>query len=441
MSHAIAWFRADLRLDDNPAWATATASADQVTALFVIDPRPMASAGRMRRRALLAHLAALDRALARHGGRLRIEQGDPVEIVPRLAQTLGAGAVHVNSDVTPYAGVRDAAVSDLVPLAVHDGRYVHAPGSVTTGKGGPYRVFSPFFRRWRGTPVDAWPDPGGARVADDPGSGVTADPSEGEAGARRRLDEFLERSDDYAADRDRLDRDATSRLSTDLRFGVISPRMVAVAASEAGADAFLRQVAWREFCAQLLQSDPDLATRPLDRRFEQVRWRDDPEGLRRWKAGETGFPIVDAGMRQLAAEGWMNNRLRMITASFLVKDLLIDWRLGERHFRRLLVDGDLPQNVINWQWVAGVGVDAAPYFRVMNPVLQAERHDPDGEHVRRWVPELGAIDGPGVHAPWLLADGELSGVRLGVDYPLPIVDHAEARREAIAAYEAPPTKR
>jgi len=357
-------------------------------------------------------------------------------VVAGVATALGADAVHVNADVTPYATERDDVVRRTVALVSHDGRYVHRPGSITTGAGGPYRVFAPFHRRWLAEPVTPWPDPGTAAIDGDPGEHpLDVEPSGGEEAARALLDAFLAEPDRYTA-RDRLDREATSRLSADLRFGVVSPRLVAGAARAAGADAFLRQVAWREFSAQLLLAHPDLPGRPLDRRYEAVRWRDDPEGLERWRSGETGYPIVDAGMRQLAAEGWINNRVRMITASFLVKDLLIDWREGERHFRRSLIDGDVAQNVVNWQWVAGVGADAAPYFRVINPILQARRHDPEGGYVRRWVPELAAIDGPAVHAPWLLSDADLGGVRLGIDYPQPIVDHADARLEAIDAYEA-----
>jgi len=434
MTRSIAWFRADLRLGDNPAWAAATRGHDRVTALFVIDPRPMAAAGPLRQGALAGHLADLDRTLARRGGRLRVERGDPVDVVPRLAHELGADAVHVTADVTPYAIARDRAVAGAAPLVAHEGRYVHPPGSVRTGAGKPYRVFAPFHRRWLAEPIAPIAEPGEAAIDDHPGADPsTADPSGGEQAARHRLESFLASPDRYG-ERDRLDRDATSRLSVDLRFGVLSPREVAAAARAAGADAFLRQVAWRDFCAQLLDAYPDLPERPLDRRYEALRWRDDPEGLERWKGGRTGYPIVDAGMRQLAAEGWINNRVRMITASFLVKDLLVDWRHGERHFRRMLIDGDIPQNVVNWQWVAGVGADAAPYFRVINPVLQAERHDPDGAYVRRWVPELAPLDAPGIHAPWLLGAEATEGVRLGRDYPFPMVEHAEARREAIAAY-------
>jgi deoxyribodipyrimidine photo-lyase len=261
----------------------------------------------------------------------------------------------------------------------------------------------------------------------------------GEAAAARRLGAFLERADAYREERDRPDLDTTSRLSADLKFGTIDPLAVARRAGDAspGRRAFVRQLCWRDFYAHLMAAFPETARRAMRPEYEAVPWRDDPDGLTAWQEGRTGYPIVDAGMRQLAAEGWMHNRVRMITASFLVKDLLIDWRLGERHFRRLLVDADLPQNVGNWQWVAGTGADAAPYFRIFNPTTQARRFDPEGDYVRRWVPELGGIAGPAVHTPWELGPMELAaaGVSLGEDYPGPIVDHAEARLATLEAYE------
>jgi deoxyribodipyrimidine photo-lyase len=246
--------------------------------------------------------------------------------------------------------------------------------------------------------------------------------------------------DTYRSDRDDLDGTGGSALSAALRFGTLSPRAVVRAVAGAGADreAFVRQLAWRDWFAHLLAEEPTLPTRSLRPEYEGIRWHDDPDGLEAWKAGRTGYPVVDAGMRQLAATGTMHNRARMITASFLVKDLLVDWRLGERHFRHLLVDGDVPQNAGNWQWVAGTGPDAAPYFRVFNPVTQSRAHDPTGAYIRRWVPELARLDDTAVHAPWMVGPLELAlaGVTLGEQYPAPIVDHAGARVRAIDAYRA-----
>jgi deoxyribodipyrimidine photo-lyase len=225
-----------------------------------------------------------------------------------------------------------------------------------------------------------------------------------------------------------------------LRFGTISPRQVVEAVGEAGADrtAFVRQIAWRDWFAHLLAELPALPDRALRPELDRIAWRDDPEGLAAWQEGRTGYPLVDAGMRELAATGAMHNRVRMVTASFLVKDLLIDWRRGERHFRHLLADGDVAQNVGNWQWVAGTGPDAAPYFRVFNPVAQSRAHDPGARYLRRWVPEIAALDGQAIHAPWEVGPLELAaaGVTLGETYPAPIVDHAAARLRTLAAYRA-----
>ena len=275
-----------------------------------------------------------------------------------------------------------------------------------------------------------------ARILSIPGESLppidgTAPIAPGSEGAASRLAAFLERVDGYDVERDLPGRDATSHLSADLRFGTISPRQVVrvVGGSTPGREAFARQLAWRDWYAHLFAERPDLVDHAQQPQYDAVVWRSDPAEVQAWKQGRTGYPIVDAGMRELAHTGWMPNRLRLITASFLVKDLLADWRIGERHFRHLLIDGDIPQNAGNWQWVAGTGPDAAPYFRVLNPLTQARRFDPDGDYVRRLVPELAALPGASIHAPWEVGPLELAsvGVVLGDTYPHPIVDHAPAR--------------
>ncbi|OFW52377.1 MAG: hypothetical protein A2V75_06745 [Actinobacteria bacterium RBG_16_70_17] len=446
MSVGLVWFRSDLRLGDNPAWAAATSSHERVTALFVLDPVLWDGSGPHRRRQLTGHLGALDEGLRSWGGRLLVRRGDPREVVPAEARMLRAERVFWNGDVGPYAGRRDAAVGVELTgrTEVHAGRFVHAPGRVRTGDGHPFRVFTPFHRRWQATPWEAWPQPGSARVGGDPGERVPAagpplmEP--GEAAAEGRLEAFLERVDRYAEERDRPDLDTTSRLSADLKFGTISPRTVVRRAEGPGAgrEAFVRQLAWREFHGHFLAAFPEACRRSLRPEYDRVAWQDDPEGLAAWAEGRTGYPFVDAAMRQLRAEGWIHNRARMVAASFLVKDLLVNWRWGERHFREWLVDGDVAQNVGNWQWVAGTGTDAAPYFRVFNPVGQGLRFDPAGDYVRRWVPEVARLPIPVIHAPWQAAPGVLAaaGVALGITYPAPIVDHAEARVAAIVAFEA-----
>lgn len=445
-SAGLMWFRRDLRLSDNPAWSAATAEHRRVTALYVLDDRLLAAAGPFRRRQLIADLRALDASLRAAGGRLLVRRGDASAVVAREVDRLGAERVHWNADVTPYATARDAAVEAALEADTDTpyGHLVLPPGSVLTRQGQLSRVFSAFHRRWLATEWDPWPEAGEATVTDETGEPLPAldgDPprSPGEDGATASLRRFLDEAvDDYRDGRDRIADPATSALSVALRFGTISPRHVVEAVGDAGQDrrAFVRQLAWRDWFAHLLLEVPTLPDRAMRADYDRIPWRDDPDGLAAWKEGRTGYPIVDAGMRELATTGAMHNRVRMITASFLVKDLLVDWRRGERHFRHLLADGDVPQNVGNWQWVAGTGPDAAPYFRIFNPVTQGRTHDPRGRYIRRWVPEVAALDDKAVHAPWELGPAALdaAGIRLDETYPGPIVDHAEARGRALAAY-------
>jgi deoxyribodipyrimidine photo-lyase len=450
-STGVMWFRRDLRLDDNPAWAAATSSHDQVVALFVLDRRLVDAAGPFRRRQLFANLAALDDAVRRHGdGRLCVRWGDPAVVVPEILATVGASGLYLNADVSPFANARDQSVlAGVGDIAVHTshGTLVHPPGSVLTRAGGVSRVFTPFWRTWAATSMEPWPAPGHATVltiAGDDLPVVDAPPpmDPGPVAALERLEQFAGRADAYATDRDLPATVGTSELSADLKFGTLSPRTAldVVGQGSPGRDAWCRQLAWRDWYAHLLVAYPHLVSQPMADKYRNVPWADDPTGLDAWCAGRTGYPLVDAGMRQLAATGWMHNRVRMVTASFLVKDLLIDWRLGERHFRHLLVDADTSQNVGNWQWSAGTGPDAAPYHRIMNPVTQSRRFDADGNYIRRWVPELAGLSADHIHAPWEAPPLEVAaaGVSLGDDYPWPIVDHSEARHRFMAAFKPAP---
>lgn len=442
----LVWFRRDLRIDDNPAWAAATSECDAVVPLFVLDPRLLDTAGPFRRRQLLANLQALDYDLNELAdGRLLVRIGDPVELVPQTVQHYGVGNVYWNADVTPFATRRDERVAKELEVPVHTwhGSLVHAPGDVLTRKGALPKAFSAFFKAWQSAERAPWPEPGEAMLLDHPGQPLPALDGppplpEGEAEAKRRLALFVERVDRYADDRHRADLDATSMLSADLKFGTLSPRAVvdAVGTGSRGRETFVRQLAYRDWLAHLLAERPELVEVPAKDRFAGVEWRDVPAEVAAWKGGFTGYPIVDAGMRQLRETGLVHHRVRTICASFLARNLLVDWRVGERHFRQVLLDGDVAQNVGNWQSAAGVGVDATP-GRVPNIVTQSEKCDPDGEYIRRWVPELARLGHEHIHAPWKAPADELerAGVRLGDDYPEPIVDLSASRDRAVKALQ------
>jgi deoxyribodipyrimidine photo-lyase len=444
-TRAVVWFRRDLRLHDNPAWASASETADDVTALYVLDPPLLRGAGPFRRTQLFAHLHALDESLRQHGGRLMVRRGPPQRIVPEVAAACGATLVCANADATPYARSRDGAIKDVLGPGFQRwwGGLVHAPGTVVTAKGRTSRVFTPFATQWSRLPLPAWPKGAPVAIDDDVGEGLPAGGPEpfqpgGEGAATERLFDFLRRADHYGETRDLLTTDSTSFLSADLRFGTLAPRTVVnvIGTSTAGRAAFVRQLAWRDWYTHLLWELPSLVDSPMRPESGRIAWENDPGDITAWQEGRTGYPYIDAGMRQLATTGWMHNRVRMAAASFLVKDLLVDWRIGERWFRRLLVDADIAQNAGNWQWVAGTGPDAVPYFRVFNPVLQSEKFDPDGDYIRTFVPELARIKTPWIHRPWTAPPEDLAaaGVALGATYPYPIVDHSFARSRAINAY-------
>ena len=444
---AVLWFRRDLRLRDHPA-LHAAADDGEVLGLFVIDPVLWRSAGTGRRAMLAASLRALDASM---GGRLCVRRGKPEEVVPQVVAEARAVRLHVTNDSNPYARVRDAAVVAALPegvTGVATGTpYAVAPGTLLTGAGAPFQVFTPFARAWRQhgweapLPVPdrlAWASlPSEEGVDDLLDEAIAAAPAgmpaPGEDAARDRFSAFLDADvDDYADARNLPGVDRTSRMSAYLKYGVVHPRqLLAETATRRtdGATTFEKELAWRDFYADVLLHHPESAWRDL-RPVPGVTYDDPAEAVEAWRTGTTGFPMVDAGMRQLLSEGWMHNRVRMITASFLTKDLHAWWGVGARHFLDHLVDGDLASNNHGWQWVAGTGTDPAPYFRVFNPVTQGLKFDPDGDYVRRWVPELAHLSGKAAHEPWDHPDGYVAG------YPQRIVDHAAERREALARYES-----
>ncbi|MBI2710644.1 MAG: deoxyribodipyrimidine photo-lyase [Actinobacteria bacterium] len=443
------WFRRDLRLSDNPALLSAAASAGRdgvVAAAYCLDDRLLHPAGPARRAFLLRSLRALDESI---GGRLVVRRGDPESQVVQVASDVGARSVHVSADFGPYGAARDErverALADRGMELVRTGSpYAVAPGTVRTAAGAPYKVFGPFARAWRALGWDR-PQRAPQRVRWAEGLDGDALPAEptcsaalpgaGEEAAKRAARRFWDTHlDQYATGRNDPGADATSRLSPHLRWGTIHPRQLLGGLGRSkSADAFRTELCWREFYADVLHHRPDSARQSLQpamRSMQVDSGRLADERFAAWAAGRTGYPFVDAGMRQLLAEAWMHNRLRMVVASFLVKDLHVDWTRGAAHFMHHLVDGDLASNQHGWQWTAGTGTDPAPYVRVFNPVTQGQRFDPDGTYVRRWVPELRAVPPRHIHRPWEAPGGPPVG------YPPPIVDHASERAEALARYEA-----
>lgn len=438
-STAIVWLRRDLRLHDHPPLVAALAAHEHVVPAFVLDPAILMGrfASGPRTAFLLDCLRELDRALRERGAGLVVRHGAPERELPALARETDARAVHWASDATPYALARDRRVREALAAAGVEtvpgpGNFVANVGRPRTGTGKPYTVFTPFHRTWERLERRPVHDAPGeivlppklrrGRIPSLDALGLTDDLEEraatpGEPAARDALARFL--AHDVDAYHERHDRLAggTSVLSPHLRFGTLSAREVEARALERGgpgAEAFVRQLAWRDFYAHVLLHHPGNRGREHQEKMRKLEWDRDDALLAAWQEGRTGYPLVDAGMRQLRATGWMHNRARLVVGSFLTKDLQLDWRAGEAWFMRWLLDGDVAQNNGNWQWIASVGVDPAPVFkRILNPELQRERHDPEGAYVRRWVPEV---------------DND--------DYTDPIVDHAEERRRALARYAA-----
>ncbi|MCA1541499.1 deoxyribodipyrimidine photo-lyase [Bradyrhizobium sp. NBAIM32] len=466
----IVWFRDDLRLSDHPALHAAATSGAPVLCLYVLDEAAGRAPGGAARWWLAQSLRALGAEIAARGGSLVLRRGSAAKVIPEVVRQSGARAVYWNEIAqAPHQAVERQLQAALAKLGMHaqsfPGDLLVPPAAIRTKDGRGLRVFTPFWRRVLalGDPPKPLPAPKQLRPAPsiasdgleswklepttpDWAGGLREAWSPGAASAHLRLRDFLKHTVRmYVGDRDRPDRDGTSRLSPHLRFGEISPRQFWHAARFAaaedpargqGVEKLLSELGWREFCRHLLHDHPNLAAENLQTNFDGFPWQPDKEALTAWQRGRTGYPIVDAGLRELWHTGVMHNRVRMVVASFLVKHLLIDWREGEAWFWDTLVDADAGSNPANWQWVAGCGADAAPYFRIFNPQLQGEKFDPDGAYVRRWVPELKALPAKLIHRPWQATPIELAsaGITIGKTYPQPIVDHARARERALAAY-------
>ena len=475
----LVWFRQDLRTRDQAALSAAAASGQPVLPLYVLDEDSPAEwrLGGAARWWLHGSLLALAEDLARLGSPLLLRRGEAADVVASVARGSGASAVAATRHVEPHwcaadARLRTMLAADNIRFQIFPGTTLFEPGALRSRAGGPLKVFTPFWRAclgaepptrplrapatlrppprpMAGDSLDAW---GLLPTSPDWAGGLRAAWRPGEATAQASFAGFLDRRlGRYHEDRNKLGPApaATSQLSPHLHFGELSPReiwhtvfarMQADPGLVSGGESWLRELGWREFCARTLAANPHMPSEPLHPRFAKFPWSHDVSNLRAWQRGRTGYPIVDAGMRQLWEMGWIPNRVRMIVASFLVKHLLIPWQQGEAWFWDTLVDADLGNNAGGWQWVAGCGLDAAPYFRIFNPVLQGEKFDSAGDYVRRWVPELARLPSRHLQRPWTAAPLDLveAGVRLGLDYPWPLIDHGAARARALQAFDRLP---
>lgn len=467
----IVWFRQDLRTDDHPALHAASQGGRVVIPVFIWDPKsegawPVGGASKWW---LHSSLASLGKTLSTLGSPLILRQGPPEKVLAEIAKATGAAGVHCSMRYEPSAKAQEALVrKELlaveVSFAAHAGTLMHDPAAIRTGSGVPYKVYTPFAKAYRNT-MSSDPPLSSPKILKGSDAKIPSDSLDdlkllpaidwaktmrkwwqpGEEGARKRLSKFtLQAAQAYGENRDIPAEDGSSRLSAHLHWGEISPRRIwnevskSPAATSIGAQKYLAEILWRDFAYHVMSNFPRTAESPLRPEFERFPWEPSAERLKAWKRGQTGYPIVDAGMRQLWATGWMHNRVRMIVASFLVKHLLQDWQEGAKWFWETLVDADLSSNSLGWQWSAGCGADAAPYFRIFNPILQGEKFDSQGTYVREWIPELAKVPNEFIHQPWNAPPLVLlqSGVEFGENYPAPIVDHVTARNRALAALSA-----
>jgi deoxyribodipyrimidine photo-lyase len=461
------WVRRDLRLRDNRVLHAALANGEAVVPVFILDPVLLSSsyAGEKRVTFLMDGLRQLDKALRDRGSYLAVRQGRALDQLAILVKETKASRIYAEADVSPYARRRDEVIHRQLALKLVEGITVHQPNIIYKADGSPYTVYTPFSRRWKELPapelgsllpapqrIPTPPEISSLPIPDQPSLPKSVPFPAGEQEAQRRLDAFAQGAGEvpitrYADDRNRMDLHGTSGLSPYLRFGMLSARQATVSAlwsrsvalneqNRRGADVWLNELIWREFYMSILFHFPHVLQRSFRPIYDHIAWRNDEVQFAAWCSGRTGYPVVDAAMRQLVQSGWMHNRARMIVASFLVKDLLIDWRWGERWFMQNLIDGDPAANNGGWQWTAGTGTDAAPYFRIFNPVLQGKKFDPHGDYIRHWLPELAQVPDKYLQEPWKMPPAIQQEVKCvtGRDYPQPIVDHAQARQATLDAY-------
>jgi len=453
MNTAIWWIRRDLRLSDNPTLHTALTQGN-VLPLFIFDPVLFQAASARRLSFIVNGLRILDKNLQKRGGRLILRTGPPEQVLHVLFKKSHAKTIYAEEDFTPYARRRDGKIARLLPLELIQGQVIHHPLAVRKENGKPYTVFTPFSKTWKALLPDNFdPLPAPERIPF-PEISLQSDPfppakellcfPPGELEALQRLETFTATPGSpaifsYASGRNMLDQQGTSQLSPFFHTGMLSIRQAVSAAKKSasgaagqeqreGADTWINELIWREFYISILFHYPRVLRGNFRKKYDNLAWNNNPSDLEAWKQGKTGYPIVDAAMRQLRETGWMHNRARMITSSFLVKDLLIDWRHGEAWFMQQLLDADLAANNGGWQWTAGTGTDAAPYFRIFNPILQSKKFDPQGNYIRRWVPELAHLQSKTIHEPWT-AESQKDY------YPPPIVDHKQARERTLQAFK------
>ena len=437
---SIFWFRRDLRLSDNPALLAALDDADEVIPLFIMDDEIAERAGAHRRAYLAASLKELDKSLS---GALHVISGDPVEIFSNLKKKYGVESIHSAFPYAPYGNNLDEKLRNAgITLTQLGSGYAVAPGRVLKDDGTPYKVYTPFYRAWSAhgwrKPVAAPKNPNWVAPTKSEKNLPNWDKSEGlelqsagEVAALNRFKDFMKRAaDDYGDARNIPGVEGTSRMSPHLRWGEIHPRTILAALGQKkGHEVYRKEIAWREFYADVLHNNPHTSRDYYDIKFKKMRYEKPGKKFTAWCEGKTGYPFVDAAMRQLVSEGWMHNRTRMVVASFLVKDLHIEWQHGANFFMKYLIDNDVASNSHGWQWTAGCGTDASPYYRVFNPIEQGRRFDPEGVYIKRYIPELAHLSGDDIHEPWSVIGGLDNG------YPEPIVDHAKERLDSLARLE------